>query len=104
MSSAPDIRREIEAAPDPKAREAQIKAFVEDPEVEVIVCSLTAAGVGMAQHFQCFLGQRDIACREQAPPALRIFQRQRRDAASGRQAQAETVGVDLRTCQLWRCR
>jgi SNF2 domain-containing protein/helicase-like protein len=30
-----------------KAREAQIKAFVEDPEVEVIVCSLTAAGVGI---------------------------------------------------------
>jgi hypothetical protein len=30
-----------------KAREAQIKAFVEDPDVEVIVCSLTAAGVGI---------------------------------------------------------
>lgn len=30
-----------------KTREAQINAFVEDPEVEVIVCSLTAAGVGI---------------------------------------------------------
>src|SRR4029078_4576121 len=29
------------------ARERSIKAFVEDPEVEVIVCSLTAAGVGI---------------------------------------------------------
>ncbi len=30
-----------------KTREQNIAAFVEDPEVEVIVCSLTAAGVGI---------------------------------------------------------
>ena len=30
----------------PKNREKNIQAFVEDPEVQVIVCSLTAAGVG----------------------------------------------------------
>ena len=29
------------------AREASIKAFQEDPDVKVIVCSLTAAGVGV---------------------------------------------------------
>ena len=29
------------------ARERSIKAFVEDPDVSVIVCSLTAAGVGI---------------------------------------------------------
>ncbi len=31
----------------PKVRAANIKAFVEDPDVAVIVCSLTAAGVGV---------------------------------------------------------
>ncbi len=31
----------------PKAREAAIKAFQEDPEVAVVVCSLSAAGVGL---------------------------------------------------------
>ncbi|WP_244242231.1 DEAD/DEAH box helicase [Nocardioides seonyuensis] len=31
----------------PKAREAAIDGFVNDPEVEVVVCSLTAAGVGV---------------------------------------------------------
>jgi superfamily II DNA or RNA helicase len=31
----------------PKVRAANIEAFVEDPEVQVIVCSLTAAGVGV---------------------------------------------------------
>jgi len=31
----------------PKAREAAIDGFVNDPEVEIIVCSLTAAGVGL---------------------------------------------------------
>jgi hypothetical protein len=31
----------------PKNREKNIQAFVEDPEVQVIVCSLTAAGVGI---------------------------------------------------------
>jgi len=31
----------------PKNREQNIKAFVEDPEVQVIVCSLSAAGVGI---------------------------------------------------------
>jgi hypothetical protein len=31
----------------PKARAAAIAAFVEDPEVSVVVCSLTAAGVGL---------------------------------------------------------
>ncbi|WP_181311434.1 DEAD/DEAH box helicase [Nocardioides campestrisoli] len=31
----------------PKAREAAIDSFVNDPEVEIVVCSLTAAGVGL---------------------------------------------------------
>jgi SNF2 family DNA or RNA helicase len=31
----------------PKAREKAIKAFVEDPAVSIVVCSLTAAGVGL---------------------------------------------------------
>jgi len=31
----------------PKAREAAIDGFVNDPEVSVVVCSLTAAGVGL---------------------------------------------------------
>ena len=31
----------------PKAREKAIKAFVEDPDVSIVVCSLTAAGVGL---------------------------------------------------------
>ncbi len=31
----------------PKAREAAIKAFQEDPDVAVVVCSLSAAGVGL---------------------------------------------------------
>ncbi|WP_454051046.1 DEAD/DEAH box helicase [Cellulomonas sp. Marseille-Q8402] len=31
----------------PKVRERNIAAFVEDPEVQVVVCSLTAAGVGL---------------------------------------------------------
>ncbi len=31
----------------PKVREANIQAFVHDPEVAVVVCSLTAAGVGL---------------------------------------------------------
>jgi SNF2 family DNA or RNA helicase len=31
----------------PKARQANIDAFVEDPDVAVAVCSLTAAGVGL---------------------------------------------------------
>jgi hypothetical protein len=31
----------------PKVREANIQAFVNDPEVEIVVCSLTAAGVGL---------------------------------------------------------
>ena len=31
----------------PKAREAAIDAFLNDPDVQVIVCSLTAAGVGL---------------------------------------------------------
>ena len=31
----------------PKAREKNITAFVEDPEVQIVVCSLTAAGVGL---------------------------------------------------------
>ncbi len=31
----------------PRAREKNIKAFVEDPEVSIVVCSLTAAGVGL---------------------------------------------------------
>ncbi|ACZ22102.1 DNA/RNA helicase, superfamily II, SNF2 family [Sanguibacter keddieii DSM 10542] len=31
----------------PKVREKNITAFVEDPEVQVVVCSLTAAGVGL---------------------------------------------------------
>jgi hypothetical protein len=31
----------------PKVREANITAFLEDPEVSVVVCSLTAAGVGL---------------------------------------------------------
>ena len=31
----------------PKARKENIEAFLEDPSVEVIVCSLTAAGVGI---------------------------------------------------------
>ncbi|WP_425572018.1 DEAD/DEAH box helicase [Pedococcus ginsenosidimutans] len=31
----------------PRQREAAIKAFVEDPDVAVVVCSLTAAGVGL---------------------------------------------------------
>jgi hypothetical protein len=31
----------------PKSREKNIKAFQEDPEVSVVVCSLTAAGVGL---------------------------------------------------------
>ncbi|MDM8083313.1 DEAD/DEAH box helicase [Cellulomonas cellasea] len=31
----------------PKAREKNIKAFVEDPDVAIVVCSLTAAGVGL---------------------------------------------------------
>ncbi|QGQ20219.1 ATP-dependent helicase [Cellulomonas sp. JZ18] len=30
-----------------RVREKNIKAFVEDPEVQVVVCSLTAAGVGL---------------------------------------------------------
>ena len=33
--------------PDPKARERSITAFQEDPDVEIIVCSLMAAGVGI---------------------------------------------------------
>lgn len=31
----------------PKVREKNIKAFVEDPEVQIVVCSLTAAGIGL---------------------------------------------------------
>jgi hypothetical protein len=31
----------------PRVREKNIKAFVEDPEVQIVVCSLTAAGVGL---------------------------------------------------------
>ena len=31
----------------PKAREKNIKAFVDDPDVSIVVCSLTAAGVGL---------------------------------------------------------
>jgi SNF2 family DNA or RNA helicase len=31
----------------PKARQSNIDAFVDDPDVSVIVCSLTAAGVGV---------------------------------------------------------
>jgi hypothetical protein len=31
----------------PKVREKNIKAFVEDPDVQIVVCSLTAAGVGL---------------------------------------------------------
>lgn len=31
----------------PKARQANIDAFVEDPDVQVVVCSLMAAGVGL---------------------------------------------------------
>ncbi|MFC8190388.1 DEAD/DEAH box helicase [Cellulomonas sp. NPDC057328] len=31
----------------PKVRERNVTAFVEDPEVQVVVCSLTAAGVGI---------------------------------------------------------
>ena len=38
---------EIRGDQTPKAREAAIKAFQEDPEVQIIVCSLMAAGVGI---------------------------------------------------------
>ena len=38
---------EIRGDQTPKAREASIKAFQEDPEVQIIVCSLMAAGVGI---------------------------------------------------------
>jgi SNF2 family DNA or RNA helicase len=31
----------------PRVREKNVKAFVEDPEVQIVVCSLTAAGVGL---------------------------------------------------------
>lgn len=31
----------------PRARQKNITAFVEDPEVQIVVCSLTAAGVGL---------------------------------------------------------
>lgn len=31
----------------PKARQKNIAAFVDDPEVQIVVCSLTAAGVGL---------------------------------------------------------
>jgi SNF2 family DNA or RNA helicase len=31
----------------PKSREKSIKAFIEDPDVSIVVCSLTAAGVGL---------------------------------------------------------
>ncbi len=31
----------------PKVREKNIRAFVEDPDVSIVVCSLTAAGVGL---------------------------------------------------------
>jgi hypothetical protein len=31
----------------PRVREKNIKAFVEDPDVQIVVCSLTAAGVGL---------------------------------------------------------
>ena len=38
---------EIRGDQTPKAREAAIKAFQEDPDVQIIVCSLMAAGVGI---------------------------------------------------------
>ena len=38
---------EIRGDQTPKAREASIKAFQEDPDVQIIVCSLMAAGVGI---------------------------------------------------------
>ena len=38
---------EIRGDQTPKAREAAIKAFQEDPEVQIIICSLMAAGVGI---------------------------------------------------------
>jgi SNF2 family DNA or RNA helicase len=38
---------EIRGDQTPKAREANIKAFQEDPDVQIIVCSLMAAGVGI---------------------------------------------------------
>jgi SNF2 family DNA or RNA helicase len=38
---------EIRGDQTPKAREASIKAFQEDPDVQVIICSLMAAGVGI---------------------------------------------------------
>jgi hypothetical protein len=38
---------EIRGDQTPKAREANIKAFQEDPDVHIIVCSLMAAGVGI---------------------------------------------------------
>ena len=38
---------EIRGDQTPKAREASILAFQEDPEVQIIVCSLMAAGVGI---------------------------------------------------------
>jgi hypothetical protein len=38
---------EIRGDQTPKAREASIKAFQDDPEVQIIICSLMAAGVGI---------------------------------------------------------
>jgi SNF2 family DNA or RNA helicase len=38
---------EIRGDQTPKAREENIKAFQEDPEVQIIICSLMAAGVGI---------------------------------------------------------
>jgi SNF2 family DNA or RNA helicase len=38
---------EIRGDQTPKAREESIKAFQEDPEVQIIICSLMAAGVGI---------------------------------------------------------
>jgi hypothetical protein len=38
---------EIRGDQTPKAREAAIKGFQEDPEVQIIICSLMAAGVGI---------------------------------------------------------
>jgi SNF2 family DNA or RNA helicase len=39
----------------PKARQANVDSFVNDPDVRIAVCSLTAAGVGINLHSgRCF--------------------------------------------------